>query len=104
MMYDNFQDDVERMVRAAVKVRVSKQLTELEKQFYGSGMAYDAAMKEDPKETLAEALLRNVYQADPGKREAARKLERYVKRELACLAMTDSAAVMAGNVRFSLAG
>lgn len=105
MMYDNFQDDVEGRVRkAGVKVRVGKQLTELEKQFYGSSLAYDKALKGESGETLASALLRNVYQADPGKKEAAVKLERYVRRELACLSLTDSAAVMSGNVRFSYAG
>ena len=45
MLYDDFQTDVEERARAAgVRVRLSKQLTELEKQFYGSSMAYDKEM------------------------------------------------------------
>jgi cytochrome b pre-mRNA-processing protein 3 len=107
MLYDSFQEDVERRVRrAGVKVRLSKQLTELEKQFYGSSMAYDKALKGEAgaggaQETLAAALQRNVYLADAGKAAAAAALERYCLRELACLAVTDSGAVMAGNVKFS---
>ena len=104
MMYDNFQDDVEGRARTAgVKVRLQKQLTELEKQFYGSCMAYDKAIKGEGTESLAAALQRNVFQAAPGAAAAAGKLERYLRRELACLSLTDSAAVMAGNVRFSFA-
>lgn len=64
-------------------------------------MAYDKALKGESGETLASALFRNVYQGEPSKEAAAIALERYVKRVLACLTMTDSAAVMAGNVRFS---
>lgn len=45
LLYDDFQTDVEDRARAAgVRVRLAKQLTELEKQFYGSSMAYDRAM------------------------------------------------------------
>lgn len=104
IMYDTFQDDVEHRVRkAGVKVRVSKQLTELEKQFYGSCMAYDKAMTQDdslPKESLSSALLRNVYQGDPTKKNAASRLEKYVQLQLACLSMTESADVMSGNIKF----
>ncbi len=61
-----------------IQVRLSKQLTELEKQFYGSSMAYDKAMKGE--EPLAAALLRNVYQLQAGREGMAALLERYVKR------------------------
>lgn len=108
LLYDNFQDDIEARVRAAgVKVRLSNQLTELEKQFYGSSIAYDKAAgltkssQGGAQETLANALFRNVFQANPERQASASVLERYVKRELACLSMTDGAAVMAGNIRFS---
>lgn len=102
MLYDNFQDDVESRVRAAgVKVRVSKQLVDLEKQFYGSSFAYDKALKGDGSEDLATALHRNVYQKEASKREAAGLLARYVKRELACLSMTPTDSIFRGNVRLS---
>jgi cytochrome b pre-mRNA-processing protein 3 len=102
LMYDDFQEDVEKRVRAAgVQVRLRKHLVELEKQFYGSCIAYDKTMKDEPTEPLSAALHRNVYQAVQSKQPAASLLERYVKRELACLTMTESAAIMAGDVRFS---
>ncbi len=50
---------------------------------------------------LAEALYRNVYGLDSGKRKQAELLAKYVQRELACLSMTDSQFVMAGKVKFS---
>ena len=101
IMYDDFQDDVEHMVRnAGVQVRLQKHLSELEKQFYGSCTAYDRALGSDPPESLASALYRNVYQAQEGKKHASSLLERYVKRELACLSKTDSSVVLSGRIRF----
>ena len=45
MLYDDFQTDVEDRARAAgARVRLAKQLTELEKQFYGSRWALAEAM------------------------------------------------------------
>ncbi len=38
---------------------------------------------------------------EEGKRKQAEAMARYVQRELACFAMTDSDAVMSGKVRFS---
>lgn len=51
-----------------------------------------------------QALLRNVYSLDERKGDDAVLLARYVRRELACLTMTPSEAVMAGNLRFSAEG
>ena len=61
-----------------LQVRLQKQLTELEKQFYGSGVAYDKAMRGG--EELWTALHRNVFMLEPGKQEAAALLARYIKR------------------------
>lgn len=88
------------MRSAGVQVRLQKHLTELEKQFYGSCTAYDTAIGDEPIEPLASALLRNVYLGDDGKLEAAKKLETYVLREIACLAKTPSRAVLHGFIRF----
>jgi cytochrome b pre-mRNA-processing protein 3 len=107
IFYDTFQDDLEKRVRGAgVKVKVRGQLSELEKQFYGSSKAYDNAMKEEAGsvgESLAAALQRNIFQEAPEREADAARLERYVRRELASLSQTESAAVMAGNIRFSFA-
>ncbi|KAI3428057.1 hypothetical protein D9Q98_006442 [Chlorella vulgaris] len=103
LLYDDFQTDVEHRARqAGVRVRLQKQLTELEKAFYGSSMAYDRAMAGE--EGLDKALLRNVYMMEGARVEEAQLLARYVRRELACLTVTPSEAIMAGNVRFSADG
>lgn len=66
------------MCPPAPQVRLQKQLTELEKQFYGSSMAYDKAMQGG--EELWAALHRNVFLQAPSKQEAAAALARYTKR------------------------
>uniref|UniRef100_A0A1D1ZPI9 Ubiquinol-cytochrome c chaperone domain-containing protein n=1 Tax=Auxenochlorella protothecoides TaxID=3075 RepID=A0A1D1ZPI9_AUXPR len=99
-MYDGFQDDVEKRARATgAKVRFSKFLKEYEEQFYGSSRSYDRAM--EGQTDLAAALARNVYMMDPEKQEAANLMARYVRREIACLALTPTEAVMEGNIKFS---
>ena len=101
VMYDEFQDDVEHMVRqAGVQVRLGKHLSELEKQFYGSCTAYDRAMGSEPPETLADALWRNVYQGEEARKGASERLARYVRRGVACLAKTPSAVVLEGRISF----
>ena len=102
IMYDEFQDDVEHMVRqAGVQVRLGKHLSELEKQFYGSCTAYDRAIGNDAPETLAAALWRNVYQGEGGRKGASERLARYVQRGIACLAKTPSTAVLDGRISFT---
>ena len=96
-LYENFSDDVEARVRAAgVRVRVSKWLAELEKQFYGGATAYDKAMGRrggeeggalpptagvaSSRAALADALLRNVYAGDEVNRGLAGAAADYVLR------------------------
>ena len=90
-MHDTFQDDVEARVHAeGVRVRVSKWLNELEQTVYGAFMAYDNALKA-PAGELAKVLHRNVFMSQ-GDEAHSRLLERYVRRELGCLSMTDGPA------------
>lgn len=99
-MYDTFQDDVEYRVHAeGVRVRVKKWLTELEQAFYGSSLAYDQALQGGSGD-LAKVLYRNVFHGE-GDVERSKVLERYVRRELGCLSMTDRAAMLEGRIRFS---
>jgi len=129
-LYENFSDDVEARVRAAgVRVRVGKWLSELERMFYGAATAYDRAVGAIPvgeggggggdtaatpsplpggapnaQAALTAALLRNAYGGDEARAGHAGALARYALRELACLSLTPSEAVVAGRVRFSWAG
>jgi len=99
-LYDTFWEDMERRVHAeGVKVRVSKWLKELEEYFFGSCVAYDNALKAE-ESALDAALFRNVYGTQGDKKNAA-ILTRYLRRELASLAMTDGEAVLKGCIKFS---
>ncbi|KAK9868871.1 hypothetical protein WJX84_005473 [Apatococcus fuscideae] len=100
MMYEDFQEDVEMRVRASgVKVRLGHHLKELEKSFYGSSMAFDQAL--EGKEELSAALVRNVYGEESGLQAQASSLANYIKREIACLKITPTEALMTGKFRFS---
>lgn len=99
-LYDIFWEDIERRVYAAgVKVRVSKWLKELEEYFFGSSVAYDAALKADST-ALDDAIYRNVFAGQGDKADAA-VLATYLRRELASLHMTDGEALLKGSIRFS---
>jgi hypothetical protein len=79
-----------------VVVRLSKWMRELEQSFYGSSAAYDAALAPDAAAgALQGALRRNVFMGEGAAPDAARAA-RYVRHQLACLALTPSEAVMAG--------
>lgn len=58
-------------------MRASQKLEDLERKFYGRCMAYDASLGKDARETFAEALLRNVYDAEKDKIQASKMLERW---------------------------
>ncbi|KAJ7539217.1 hypothetical protein O6H91_11G081400 [Diphasiastrum complanatum] len=108
-LYEVFNHDVEqRVVKAGVKMLVSKWMKELEKNFYGAVSAYDAAMKPNAsKDELAQALWRNVFAEDdsllPSGPPAApvHALARYVRRETACLSVTDINSILSGNIMFT---
>ena len=96
-LYDHFWEEMETRVRGeGVVVRLSKWMKELESAFYGSCTAYDAALAPGaPEGALAGALRRNVLMEHGGGAESV-ALARYVRHQLACLAVTDSSAVMSG--------
>jgi cytochrome b pre-mRNA-processing protein 3 len=97
--YDAFQDDVERRVHdEGVRVRVRKWLQDLERTFYGNAVSYDKALELGGGE-LVKALHRNVYDGD-GDVDRAKGLERYVRHQLASLALTPTEALFDGRVRF----
>ncbi|CAI5463785.1 unnamed protein product [Closterium sp. Yama58-4] len=108
-LYDTFNHDVERRVVAAgVKLLVSKWMRELERSFYGAAAAYDAAVAPGASaDALPKALWRNVFAEDasdmPSGPAAApvQALTRYVRLELASLALTDSEAILTGNITFT---
>lgn len=100
-LYEHFQRDVEmRIHREGVRVRVSKWLRELEDIFFGATLGYDNAIDKQ-SEDLSEALHRNVYGKE-GDIMFAKALSRYVTRELASLRLTDTKAILEGQIGFNL--
>ncbi|CAI5485575.1 unnamed protein product [Closterium sp. Naga37s-1] len=103
--YDTFNHDVERRVVAAgVKMLVSKWMRELERSFYGAAAAYDAAVAPGASaDALPKALWRNVFAEDasdmPSGLAAApvQALTRYVRLELASLALTGEVRLVKGT-------
>ena len=71
----------------------------MEQGFYGSAIAYDNALASGNGD-FAKALHKNVYHNE-GDESNSKKLEKYVRRELACLTRTHASAVLEGRVRFS---
>ncbi|MCO5570334.1 hypothetical protein L7F22_024053 [Adiantum nelumboides] len=108
-LYILFTEDLEkRVVTAGVRMLFSKWMRELEKMFYGAVKVYDEALKLDaPKDALVRALWRNVYADNdapmPTGEEAifVQSLAKYVRRETACLALTDKESIFSGNILFS---
>jgi len=105
-LYDHFWAEMETRVRAeGVVVRLSKWMRELEGAFYGSSTAYDNALlasdgglppgTHDP---LAASLRRNVAMGEGMATDSA-LLARYVRYQIACLALTESPDVLAGASR-----
>ncbi|CAI7864083.1 unnamed protein product, partial [Closterium sp. NIES-53] len=87
---------------------VIKWMRELERSFYGAAAAYDAAVAPGANaDALSKALWRNVFAEDasdmPSGPAAApvQALTRYVRLELASLALTDSEAILTGNITFT---
>ena len=53
------------------------------------------------EEDLSDALLRNVYLGNKQKKRDAKNLEKYVRRELACLAVTEVELIKRGDIAFT---
>ena len=91
-----------RVRREGVVVRLSKWMRELEGAFYGSSTAYDNALASSEgglppgsHDPLAASLRRNVAMGEGMATDSA-LLARYVRYQLACLALTASTDVLAG--------
>ncbi|KAG0581001.1 hypothetical protein KC19_4G217000 [Ceratodon purpureus] len=108
-LYDAFNHDLERRIIATgLKVLLSKWMKELEKNFYGAVASYDKAMSpEAAQDELARALWRNVFAEDDSimptgpNATPVHALARHVRKEAACLALTDSESFLTGNILFS---
>ncbi|XP_039011083.1 uncharacterized protein LOC120140118 [Hibiscus syriacus] len=108
-VYEIYNHDVElRVSKAGVNLLLTKWMKELEKIFYGNIVAYDAALlPEATRVELTEVIWRNIFSDDgTSKPDAAalrtvQAMERYVRREVSCLSLTDKEAMFSGNIMFT---
>lgn len=108
-LYELHNHDVEvRVSKAGVNLLLHRWMKDLEKIFYGNIVAYDAAMLPEAKqEELDNVLWRNVF-SDEGSSKpndaglrAVQAMSRYIRREAACLSLTDKEALLSGNFMFT---
>ncbi|KAK1399690.1 ubiquinol-cytochrome-c reductase complex assembly factor 1 [Heracleum sosnowskyi] len=106
-LYEIYNHDVElRVYNAGVNLLLARWMKELEKIFYGSVAAYEAALVPEAKQDeLQNALWRNVFAEEGLSIEDAlqevQAMSRYVRREIACMSMTEKEAILSGNFLFS---
>ncbi|XP_052187334.1 uncharacterized protein LOC127798073 [Diospyros lotus] len=108
-LYEIYNHDVElRVSKAGVNLLLTRWMKDLEKIFYGNIVAYDAALLPESKQyELENVLWRNVFSDDGSSipndagLHAVQAMSRYVRRESACLSLTDKEALFSGNFVFT---
>lgn len=108
-LYEIYNHDVElRVSKAGVNLLLITWMKDLEKIFYGNIVAYDKAIAPDAKQDeLQNVLWKNIFSDDglskptDGGLLAVQALSRYVKRESACMSLTDKEALLSGNFQFT---
>lgn len=108
-LYELYNHDVEmRVSKAGVNLLLTRWMKDLEKIFYGNVVAYDAALLPEAKqEELENVLWRNVFSDDGSSipndsaQRAVQAMSRYVRRESACLSLTEKEALYSGNFMFT---
>lgn len=103
--YLRFNDRVEKDIYdEGVRVRVSTWLATLENAFFTLVIQCDRSLDgAEGAEPMDETLLKYVYAGDEAKREFARALARYIRREVASLELTDEESVLRGDFQFNSA-
>ncbi|WCJ36432.1 Ubiquinol-cytochrome-c reductase complex assembly factor 1 [Euphorbia peplus] len=111
-LYEIYNHDVElRVSKAGVNLLLTKWMKELEKIFYGNIVAYDAALRPEAKsDELVKVIWKNIFsdngasEPDPTALRSVQAMARYVRREVACLSLTDKEAMYSGNFKFTSIG
>ncbi len=80
-------------------IRTGPRVRKMSNAFMGRVHAYDQAMAAPPP-ALEDALKRNLYRNEVPNAEALALVAEYMRREAGALAARDTAAMMAGEVRF----
>ena len=100
-LFDVLFADMDRSLReiGVSDHSIGRKMKDMVKAFYGRIAAYDVAF--DDPEALAAALLRNVWREAEERREEARRLAAYVRRQAAFLEGQPLAALERGELLFA---
>jgi cytochrome b pre-mRNA-processing protein 3 len=97
-MFADFDESLREM--GVGDLRVGKQVKAMAKGLYGRIVAYGDALDRGDQAALGDALRRNVYRHVGPAAASIERLGGYVRREAGHLAEADTAALIAGDVRF----
>ena len=101
-LFDLLFYDMDQSVRVSGvgDLKVGPRLAAMARAFYGRIAAYDRALEEEGA-ALAEALRRNLFRGAPVEGRILDSVCGYLRRQIAELEAQETAALLAGRVRFS---
>ncbi|MDX5364930.1 MAG: ubiquinol-cytochrome C chaperone [Alphaproteobacteria bacterium] len=101
-VFDILFDDMDQTLRemGVGDLSVGKKIKALASSFYGRLQAYDEGFKDSEGDTLAAAILRNVFAGDENSARHAAALASYMRRVDEALRAQDIANVLAGRIEF----
>jgi cytochrome b pre-mRNA-processing protein 3 len=101
-LFDRFCGDMDGNLRemGIADLKVPKEMRQIGEAFYGRARAYDAALEQPGDGSLAEVLIRNVFDGADDQMARAMRLARYVRAADRALAQQTPAAFAAGRADF----
>ncbi len=102
VLFDEMFSDMDRSLRemGVGDMGIGKRVRAMGKAFLGRVKAYEEALDEGGDAALAQALIRNLYRAEPPTETALGRMADYVRREAAALRTYPLAALLAGETAF----
>lgn len=103
-LFDVMFDDMDQSLRemGVGDLRVGKRVKQMARAFYGRALAYDSAFEQGPgagrRDTIAEALQRNLFNNEPPPAERLQAMARYVEALIDALDGQSPEALLAGEI------
>jgi cytochrome b pre-mRNA-processing protein 3 len=101
-LFDRFCADMDGNLRemGIADLKVPKEMRQIGEAFYGRARAYDAALEQPGDGSLAEVLIRNLFDGEEDGMTKAMRLAAYVRAADRALARQTPAALAAGTIAF----
>jgi cytochrome b pre-mRNA-processing protein 3 len=101
-LFDRFCSDMDGNLRemGIADLKVPKEMRQIGEAFYGRARAYDTALQQPGDGSLAEVLIRNVFDGEQDGAAKAMRLVGYIRAVDRLLAGQTPAALAAGEVAF----